>query len=437
MLTSYEIDKKLEPILRQMEKNGVKIDVQLLEKLSLEVSLKLQELTEKIFDDIGHQFNLNSPSQLSEILYKELKIEPRQSGIKYGKQHFSTSAQSLEKIKHLHPSIEKILEYRELAKLKSTYIEPLPKMVDKNQRIHTHYAVDTSTGRLSSKNPNLQNIPTYKKASVDRPIRSAFIAENGCKLIKADYSQIELRIIAHMSHDREMIKTFQKGEDIHRTTAEELGCDRRTAKVVNFGIIYGMSAYGLSATLKIPAEEAQLFIDKYFLTYEGVKKYIDQTSQDALENGYVKTMFGRKREIKELKSPIVRVRNFGIRAAINTPVQGTAADIIKLSMIALNPKFQITNNKQILNPKFQSSKPILNTKYKIQDTAKSSKMILQVHDELVFEIPNDQVDEAVKIIRDKMENVACPDPKLGEVKLKVPLIVDIEVGNNWDEMKRI
>ncbi len=437
-MNSYQIDKQLEPVLRQMEENGVKLDVKLLEKLSLELDLKLRELTSEIHKDIGREFNLNSPSQLSEILYNELKIKPRQSGIKYGKQHFSTSAQSLEKIKHLHPAIERILLYREMAKLRSTYVDPLPKLVDENQRLHTHYAVDTSTGRLSSKNPNLQNIPI--KSDYSKKIRQAFIAEKNCKLIKADYSQIELRIIAHLSGDETLIKIFKDGKDVHRQTAEEMGCDRRTAKVVNFGVLYGMSAYGLSDTLKIPVEEAQFFIDKYFLTFKGVKKYIDKIIADAQKNGYVETLFGRKREIKELKSSNKYLRNFGIRVAVNTPVQGTAAEIIKLAMLALNTKPEIRNSKQLSNDPNSNiqNKDLRNSDIEKLEFVSSfdirdSKLILQVHDELVFEVPDEKVQEAIKIIRDKMENV-CLDPKLGGVKLKVPIIVDIKVGKNWNDM---
>lgn len=397
-MNSYRIDKKLEPILRQMEKTGAMIDIAYLAKLSEKVGLELVELEDTIYERIGHRFNLNSPSQLAEVLYKDLKIKPSSSGVRRGKTHHSTNAESLEKIKCLHPAIEPILKYRELVKLKNTYIDPLPKLVDKNNRLHTHYAIDTISGRLSSKNPNLQNIPI--RTTNGQCIRKAFISPDGYKLLKADYSQVELRIAAHLSNDRAMCKIFREGRDIHAEIAKELGCDRRTAKVVNFGILYGMSFYGLGQTLKIPLEEAQIYIDKYFLTYPELKKYCDDTINSALKNGYVETLYGRRRNLPELKSPIDRVRNFGMRAATNTPIQGTAADIIKLAMLTLNEKLK----------------------------TKNAKLILQIHDELVLEVEEDKIQEVAKVVKDAMENV---------VKLKVPLIVDLEVGKNWKETEEI
>lgn len=397
-MNSYHIDKKLEPILRGMEKVGVKIDVSYLAKLSLKLQKELGEISEKIAQVIGSQVNLNSPKQLAKALYQKLKIEPRKSGIKRRQTHYSTRAEDLEKIRTLHPVVDLILKYRELAKLKNTYIDPLPKLVDEDNRLHTHYAVDTSTGRLSSKNPNLQNIPI--RTEIGSEIRRAFIATNGCKLLIADYSQIELRVVAHLANEHAMIKIFAENGDIHRAVAEELGCDRRTAKVVNFGILYGMSSYGLAATLKIPEEEAQIYIDRYFATYKHLKAYQDKVINDAIANKYVPTMFGRKREIPELFSPNDRLQNFGKRAAINTPIQGTAADIIKLAMLTLISK--IKNQK--------------------------SNLIMQIHDELVFEVPSDKVKEVAKIVKEVMENV---------VKLKVPVFVDLEVGNNWKETEKL
>ncbi len=400
MLNSYEIDKKLEPVLRSIEKNGVKLDVDLLKRMSSKLDKKIAILINEINKEFKEEINLNSPSQLAEVLYKKLQIKPRESGIKYKKRHFSTSAQSLEKIKNKYPIVKKILQYRELVKLKNTYVDPLPKQVDENNRIHTHYAIDTSTGRFSSKNPNLQNIPV--RTELGKEIRRAFIAENGKCLIKADYSQIELRIMAHMAHDEAMIKIFKEGHDIHTQTGEEMGCDRRMAKVVNFGVLYGMSAYGLADTLKISVEEAQFFIDKYFITFSNVKKFIDYQIKEATDKGYAKTMFGRKREILELKSPNKYLRSFGARAAVNTPIQGSAAEIIKLAMLKLADKCNQENT--------------------------DIKMILQVHDELVFEVSKDMVQEAVKIIKNSMEQAA---------KLDVPLLVEIQIGNNWQDMQKI
>lgn len=430
-LDSYQIDKKLEPILDEMHQVGVKIDAHYLNDLSQKLGLKLLKLEEGIYNDIGHKFNVNSPSQLAKILYEELKIKPRDAGIKRKKTHHSTSATDLAKISHLHPAIEKILEYRELNKLKNTYLDPLPKLADKNSRVHTTYTVDTSTGRLSSKNPNLQNIPI--RTDLGKEIRKAFVAEKGCKLLVADYSQIELRIAAHFSEDPTMISAFGRGHDIHRTTAEELGIDRRAAKTVNFGILYGISSYGLSENLKITPDEAQNLIDKYFLAYPKLAEYIAKTIKKAEETGFVETLFGRKREIPELSSPIDRVRKFGERVAVNSPFQGTAAEIIKLAMIEINRKsigdrltsiatFNVdrqSTNKHKTNDVTNNDKRTANNE---------SRLILQVHDELVFEVPEDEIKQTTEIVRDIMENT---------VKLKVPIIVDIKTGKNWGELEKI
>ncbi len=413
---SYQIDKDLQPVLRQVETNGVKIDIEYLKTLSLQIEKKINTLTSKIYRDLGCEVNLNSPSQLAQVLYKKLNIQAQG---KKGKTHHSTSARALEKIRSEHPAVEKILMYRELAKLKSTYIDPLPKKVDVDQRLHTHYAVDTATGRLSSKDPNLQNIPI--RTQEGKKIRKAFVAKKGYKLIKADYSQIELRIVAHMANDANMIEIFKHGRDIHSETAKRMCCDRRMAKVINFGVLYGMSAYGLSETLKIPVNDAQDFIDKYFQTYSGAREYFDQIIENAKKVGYVKTMFGRKREIRELISGNKYLYNFGIRTAINTPIQGTAADIIKLAMLALQKNiddFKISKKSGKID-KFSSLSESLNHKCQI---------ILQVHDELVFEVKKSEVKKYVKIIKENMENV---------IKLKVPLEVKLEVGDNWAEMEKI
>lgn len=437
-MNSHTIDQQLIPVLRQIEQNGIRIDTAKLEAYSLKISFKLEEITSEIDTMLGEKINLNSPSQLAKILFEKFKLKTPNNYIRRGKNHLSTGAETLLKLKSAHPVIEKILKYRELAKLKNTYLDPLPKLADKNNRLHTHYAIDTSTGRLSSKNPNLQNIPI--KTELGQQIRRAFIANNGCKLIKADYSQIELRVIAHLSHDREMNKIFLANEDIHTKTAEELGCGRRTAKVVNFGVIYGMSAYGLSETLKIPTEEAQIFIDKYFLTYAGVKKYIDNLVICAEQDGFVETMFGRRREIPELQSENPKIRSFGARAAINTPVQGTAAEIIKLAMIKMTKVTKDSNDSKESNDSNESkdskesnesndSKESSSTSDSSESFATSEsfpKMILQIHDELVFEVKNDKVNEAAAIIKDAMENA---------VKLSVPLKVDIKVGENWNDTK--
>lgn len=413
-MNSYEIDKQLEPVLTKMHQVGVKIDVNYLNNLSQKLGLKMLKLESEIYDSLGHKFNINSPSQLAKILYEELKIKPRDAGIKRKKTHHSTSASDLEKISDLHPMISSILEYRELMKLKSTYLDPLPKLVDTNNRVHTNYAVDTSTGRLSSKNPNLQNIPV--RTELGKEIRKAFIAEKGYKLIAADYSQIELRIAAHFSKDTTMIEAFKKNHDIHKTTAEELGVDRRTAKIVNFGILYGISDYGLAQNLKINPEDAQALIDRYFLAYPGLAKYIAETISKAEKDGYVETLYGRRRMVPELHSQIERIHKFGERVAINTPFQGTAAEIVKLVMITIDRKLfaishLLSDKKQIAS----SERPM-------------AKMLMQVHDELIFEVPDQEVNKTVEIVKDTMENT---------VKLSVPIIVDIKVGKNWGEMEKL
>lgn len=406
-MDSYEIDKKLEPILRDMESIGVKIDIDYLAKLEKDIREKIEKTQSEIFANLGCELNLNSPNQLSEVLYKKLDIKAQG---KMGKTHYSTSARALEKIKDKNPAIEKILKYRELMKLKNTYVTPLPKLADDKGRVHTHYKVDTATGRLSSKNPNLQNIPT--RTDLGKEIKKAFVPKEGYKFLKVDYSQIQLRVAAHLADDEDMITLFQNGGDIHAKTSHELRCDRRTAKVVNFGVLYGMSAYGLSETLKISREDAQYFIDKYFETYKGIKKYSGKIVEDAKKNGYVESLFGRRRDMKELVSTNPRVVNFGKRIAINTPIQATEADIVKLAMLILNDKLQMTNDKQNSNTKID----------------KNCRMILQVHDELVFEVRKDKVKEYAKKIKEIMEGV---------VELKVPVLVDVGVGDNWEETKEI
>jgi DNA polymerase-1 len=425
MINSYQIDEKLKPILDEMHQTGVKIDANYLNNLSQKLGLKLMKLENEIYNSVGHKFNINSPSQLAKILYEELKIKPREVGIKRKKTHHSTSAQDLAKIINLHPSVNLILEYRELNKLKSTYLDPLPKLADENGRIHTTYEVDTATGRLSSKNPNLQNIPV--RTELGKEIRKAFICEKGYKFIAADYSQIELRIAAHFSEDPTMIKAFKNNHDIHKTTAEELGVDRRTAKIVNFGILYGISDYGLAQNLKISPEDAQALIDKYFLAYPNLLKYISKTISKAEKDGYVETLYGRKRTIPELHSQIERFRKFGERVAINTPFQGTAAEIIKIAMIEIFKKFQSEASVKKQEASTKNKEKILNTNFQILDS-ESVKMILQVHDELIFEVPEAKVKQTAELVRDIMENA---------VKLKVPIIVDVKAGKNWGELKEL
>lgn len=424
MINSYQIDKKLDPILRQMEKDGVKLDAEHLSHLSQKAGLELLKLESEIQESLGRKFNLNSPSQLADVLYTKLKIEPAKHGIRRRKKHYSTGAQDLNKIRKVHPVVDNILKYRELAKLKNTYLDPLPKLIGNDDRLHTHYAVDTATGRLSSKNPNLQNIPA--KSDFGTEIRKAFVAEKGHKLLIADYSQIELRIAAYFSQDPVMIEIFRKGEDIHHATAEELGVARKTAKAVNFGILYGVTAYGLGEMLEIPPEEAQILIDKYFARYQCLQRYINKITIETMRRGYALTLFGRKRYIPELRSPIERVRRFGQRIAVNTPIQGTAAEIIKLAMIAINSKLQTLNPKQIQSPKSKFQNQLTNQP--INKSTAKVKLLLQVHDELVFEVSENRIKETAANVKEIMESV---------VQLKIPLVVNLSVGKNWEESEEL
>jgi len=334
-------------------------------------------------------------------------------GISKNKTGFSTGADELAKLKGQHPIIDLIQEYREIVKLSTTYIEALPKLVnEKTGRLHTSFnQTVTATGRLSSTEPNMQNIPI--RTELGREIRKAFVADKGYKLLSLDYSQIELRLAAHMSGDKKMISAFKKGEDIHTATAAEINQIslaevtpelRREAKAVNFGILYGQGPHGLSQGADIPYARAKEFIDKYFAAYQGVKKFVDQTIEMARNKGYTETLFQRRRILPEINSSVMQVRKAAERMAINTPLQGTAADIIKVAMIRI---------QELLKKNYQ---------------ADEVKMLLQVHDELVFEVKEDLVKKTASEIKDIMENV---------MKLKVPLGVETSVGDNWGEMEKI
>jgi DNA polymerase-1 len=398
-----DMEMPLMEVLADMERSGVKIDADFLKKISVKLGTDMV-LTEKtIFELAGTQFNINSPKQLSEILFTKLNLTP----IKKTKTGFSTDVDVLEELASVHPLPAEILKYRTLTKLKSTYVDALPLMINpKTGRLHTSLnQTVAATGRLSSSDPNLQNIPI--RTDVGREIRKAFIAEPGASLLSADYSQIELRILAHMSADPALIETFQRNEDVHTRTASEIfGLDptevtsemRRKAKAVNFGIIYGISAFGLAQDIGVSNSEAKKYIDSYFARYPQVRAFIDKTIQDAKTNGFVTTLFNRRRFIPELASSSAPVRNFGERTAVNTPIQGTAADLIKLAMIHIHARLSRQGLK--------------------------SKMILQVHDELVFEMPDNEIEVMKKLVKEEMENVLA---------LAVPIRVDMGVGKNWDE----
>jgi DNA polymerase-1 len=404
-----EIEMPLLPVLAKMEMDGVKIDANLLEKYSDKAERDLAKLSDKIFKAAKIKFNIDSPTQLREVLFNKLKIST--AGIGRGKTGLSTAAGELQKMKGAHPIIEMLMEYRELSKLRSTYFEALPKLVSPGTgRIHTSFnQAITATGRLSSSNPNLQNIPTRSEAG--QVIREAFIASPGFKILAADYAHIELRIIASMADDAEMIKAFRAGADIHRQTASQIwGIPsekvtpeiRQAAKTINFGVTYGMGAKGLAEGAGITFEEAKKFIVKYFTVYEGVRNFLEETRQKARDQGYVETLFGRRRYLPEIYSPIPMIRAEAERMAINMPVQGTAADILKLAMIKINDEL----------PK----------------VSPAAKMILQVHDELVFEVPGKEIKKVAGFVKEAMEKV---------VKLKVPVVAEVEAGDNWGKMEKL
>jgi len=397
----HEIEMPLIPVLAGMERTGVKIDADFLAGMSAGIRTDLDRLITKIYDLAGEEFNINSTQQLSRILFEKLAIKP----IKKTKTGYSTNMEVLQKLAEEHDLPREILEYRSLAKLKSTYIDALPRLIHpETGRVHTSFnQTVTATGRLSSSDPNLQNIPI--RTPLGRKIRQAFLAEEGNLLVSADYSQVELRILAHLSEDPTLLAAFQQDEDIHTRTAAEI-FDlppervteemRRDAKTVNFGIIYGMGRFGLSRQLGIPVYEAERYIESYFTRYPGVKAYQDRLLREAWEKGFVTTIMNRRRPIPELAGSNKNRIAMGERTAINTPIQGSAADIIKVAMIGIARTLR---------------------KEKMR-----SRMILQIHDELILEVPENELEKAKVILREGMEGV---------VRLKVPLRVDLGVGKNW------
>ncbi len=403
-----KIEYPLVEVLAFMERNGVALDIDFLRQLSSEVACKIDELESEIYRLAGVKFNINSPKQLGFILFEKMKL-PILKKTKKTKS-YSTSAEVLLELAELGYQLPKIiLEYRELTKLKSTYLDVLVKMIDSEGRLHTTYdQIGTATGRISSSNPNLQNIPI--RGEFGSKIRKAFVAPVGKKIIAADYNQIELRILAHLSQDKRLMKAFEEGLDVHRVVASQIfnksleeitSEERRIAKTVNFGVIYGLSPYGLSQQLRIPVEVAKSFIEGYFEYYPQVREFIEHLQKQAGEKGYVKTYFGRIRYIPNIHSSNRTLRDAAKRIAVNTPIQGTAADILKLAMIDLFAW--------------------------IKTTSSDTKMVLTVHDELVFETEEKEADFVARKIKDKMEQV---------VSLSVPLKVDVGIGNNWLEAKK-
>ncbi|MGB2592063.1 MAG: DNA polymerase I [Candidatus Acidiferrum sp.] len=403
----YEkIDLPLAPVLADMERIGIRVDPKELEKMSKSMEKEVRRLEREIWKLAGNEFNINSPTQLAEVLFDKLNLQPPARRGK-GKVR-STAADILEEMAEQHPLPAKIIEFREISKLKSTYVDALPKLIHPDTgRLHTSLSQTTAaTGRLSSSDPNLQNIPI--RTELGREIRAAFVAEKGKILLSADYSQIELRVMAHFSGDPVLTEAFRHGEDIHARTAQEVfgvgplaqnAEHRRAAKAINFGIIYGLSAFGLAQQLDIGQKEAAQFINAYFVRYRGVKEFLDKTLAETRKSGVAKTLFGRIRPITEINSPQAQLRSFAERTALNSPLQGTAADLIKLAMIRIDERLSAE--------KFEA------------------KMILQVHDELLFEAPPKEKGKLEKLVREEMEGVH---------KLAVPLVVEISSGPNWRDL---
>lgn len=400
-----DVEMPLVEVLGNMEYTGIKVDKEMLAELGKEFTKIISSLEEEIYGYAGEEFNINSPKQLGVILFEKLELPV----IKKTKTGYSTNAEVLEKLKDKHPIIDKIGEYRQIVKLNSTYVEGLTALINPiDGRIHSTFnQTITTTGRISSTEPNLQNIPV--RMEIGRRLRAVFVSDEEKRLVDADYSQVELRVLAHMSGDEHMIDAFAHGEDIHRKTAsqvfnvpvEEVTPELRSAaKAVNFGIIYGKTDFGLSEDLNIPVPQAKQYIESYFAKYEKIKEFMDNIIETAEKDGYSQTMFNRRRYIPEIKSKNFMERNRGKRAAMNAPIQGSAADIIKIAMV--------------------------NVFRRLEKEELKSKLILQVHDELIVETPIDELEKVEKILREEMENA---------VDMKVSLTVDLNTGVSWYETK--
>jgi len=407
-----EIDMPLTPVLADMEMTGISLDLPFFAEMDKELTKRLSQIEKKVFDSVGKPFNINSTQQLSDVLFKTLRLEPPDKNNKTASGHYSTAAGVLDELSGKHPVVDWVLEQRELSKIKSTYVDALPVAINpKTNRVHTSYSqIGAVTGRLSSNNPNLQNIPI--RTETGRRVRNGFIADKGNWLISVDYSQIELRIVAHMAQDEGMLAAFRADEDIHATTAAAIynvALDavtkdmRRHAKAINFGLIYGMSAFGLMRGTDLTLAEAENFVKAYFTKFPGVKKYLDGIRKQAAQQGYVETLLGRRRYFPALQgrtNPQLKAREE--REAINAPIQGTAADIMKIAMLKIPPALK---------------------KAKL-----SGKMLLQVHDELVLECPKDELEKTAKVVKETMAD-AYP--------LDIPLSTEARYGANWGEMKTI
>ena len=396
-----EIELPLVDVLVEMERQGVKLDVRRLSEISRRFDKRAIELEREVWELAGEQFTIGSPQQLAPILFDKLKLSRKRRG----KTGFSTDARVLNAIRHEHPIIPAIEEWREVTKLKSTYLDAFPELIGPDGRLHTTFnQTAAATGRLSSTNPNLQNIPI--RTEQGREIRACFVAEDGCRLVSADYSQVELRLLAHIAGEPVLKEIFKRGEDVHTATAEAIlggrtdPGTRSKAKMVNYGIVYGLSAFGLADRLQIPKEEAQEFIDAYFERFPRVKAFIDKTIERAREEGHVATLFGRIRRVPELRSRQFQTRSLGERLAVNMVIQGTAADIIKVAMVRCRDELRVAGL--------------------------ATRLVLQIHDELLFEAPEAEVERASEIVRREMANAFEMDP---------PLEVDVGAGTNWLEAK--
>jgi DNA polymerase-1 len=400
------IDKPLVPVLLRMEQAGVRIDSTVLGEMSNRLAIEIDNLGERIYAESGHHFNINSPKQLGDVLFNKMLLP---KPMKYGKGKVVSTAQDvLEELAEHHTVPALVLEYRQLAKLKSTYLDSLPQLTDAQGRVHTTFnQVGTATGRLSSTNPNLQNIPV--RTAIGREIRAAFIPAPGNVLMSADYSQIELRLMAHFSQDPLLLDAYRTGKDIHTLTASEVfgvnaaTMDKETrarAKAVNFGIVYGISPFGLAAQLNIDQKTAKQYIETYFERYKGVQRFIEETLETVRRDQSVRTYFGRIRPIPDIRSRNPNMRGFAERTAINTPLQGTAADLIKLAMLKIDGL--------------------------IRDRKLKSRMTLQVHDELLFDAIPEEAGELQELVKDEMEHVA---------EFSIPIVAEVGIGKNWRDIK--
>jgi DNA polymerase-1 len=407
LLNVYEtIDKPLVPVLLHMEQVGVRIDPEFLRGMSTRLAVEIDDLAERIYKDSGHRFNINSPKQLGDVLFNKMLLP---KPMKYGKGKVVSTAQDvLEELAENYSIAALVIEHRQLQKLKSTYLDQLPALADAEGRVHTTFnQVGTATGRLSSTNPNLQNIPV--RTAVGREIRAAFIAAPGNVLMSADYSQIELRLMAHFSQDPLLLDAYRTGKDIHTLTASEVfGVDaatmdketRNRAKAVNFGIVYGISPFGLAAQLGIDQRTAREYIERYFERYKGVQRFIEETLETVRREQSVKTYFGRIRPIPDIQSRNPNMRGFAERTAINTPLQGTAADLIKLAMLRID--------------------------HHIRERKLKSQMTLQVHDELLFDVVPEEAEELQELVKHEMEHVA---------EFSIPIVAEAGLGRNWRDIK--